>query len=97
MQMTRHRSVKTVALSKAKAGFSRLVDEANHHDEDVVITVNGRPVAVLMSIGQFESWREARSVRTDAGLMREIKSGLRMLKASKASKARFYARDKLSR
>jgi prevent-host-death family protein len=84
--------MKTLSLSDAKAKLSSLVDEVSRRDEEIVITKNGRPAAVLVSADEYESWQETHAVRSDAGLMREIKAGLRALKARKA---RLYMLDEL--
>ena len=75
--------MKTLSLSEAKAKLSGLVDEVSRRDEEVVITKNGRPAAVLVSADEYESWQETLAVRSDAGLMRDIKRGLTALKARK--------------
>ena len=84
--------MKTLSLSEAKSKLSSLVDEVSRRDEEVVITRNGRPAAVLVSADEYDSWQETNAVRADAGLMREIKTGLRALKARKA---RLYTLDEL--
>lgn len=76
--------MKTLPLSEAKSKLSNLVERVNANDEEVVITRNGRAAAVLVSPGEFESWKETVAVRGDAALMREIKSGLAALKARKS-------------
>jgi prevent-host-death family protein len=76
--------MKTLSLSEAKTKLSGLVDEVSRRDEEVVITKNGRPAAVLVSADEYESWQETLAVRADAGLMRDIKKGLVALKARKA-------------
>ena len=40
-------------------------------DEEVIITKNGRPAAVLISPDEYESWRETFAVRAQSGLMKE--------------------------
>jgi prevent-host-death family protein len=75
----------TISVSEAKMKLSALVDSVKETDEEVVITKNGRPVAVLVSPDEFESWRETDNVRFDADLMEEIKSGLESLKKGKAA------------
>ncbi len=76
--------MKTLSLSEAKAKLSGLVDEVESCDEEVVITKNGRPAAVLVSSDEYDSWKETLAVRADKDLMREIKSGLSSLKTRKA-------------
>ena len=43
-----------ITLSEAKIKLSWLVDKVNTTDEEIVITKNGRPAAVLVSPGEFE-------------------------------------------
>ena len=45
-----------------------------------------------MSADEYDSWQETHAVRSDTGLIREIKSGLRALKARKA---KLYTLDEL--
>lgn len=75
----------TISVSEAKMKLSALVASVKKTDEEVVITKNGRPVAVLVSPDEFESWRETMTIRFDAHFMEEIKSGLKSLKKGKAS------------
>ena len=49
--------MKTVPLSEAKAKLSSLLDAVEGHDEEVMITRNGRAVAVLVSPADFENWK----------------------------------------
>ena len=77
--------MKTLSLSEAKMKLSALLDSIAVTDEEVVITKNGRPAAVLVSPDEFESWRETLAVRADDELMDEIKKGLDALKKKKAS------------
>ena len=86
--------MKTLSLSEAKAKLSGLVEEVERRDEEVVITRNGRPAAVLVSPDEFDSWKETLAIRADRDLMREIRTGLAALKARKA---RLYTLDELFR
>ena len=76
--------MKTLSVSEAKMKLSGLIDALSATDEEVMITKNGRPAAVLVSPEEFESLKEAVAVRSDSSLMKEIKKGLRALKAKKA-------------
>lgn len=75
--------MKTLPLSEAKSRLSSLVEQVRSLEEQVMITRNGRPVAVLVSAEEFERWKETIEVRGDAALMKEIRAGLRALKAGK--------------
>jgi len=84
--------MKTLSLSEAKMKLSALIESIGITDEEVIITKNGRPAAVLVSPDEFESWRETLVVRSDSELMEEINSGLDALKRKKAS---LYTLDEL--
>ncbi len=76
--------MKTLSLSEAKMKLSSLVDAVYKTDQEVVITKNGAPAAVLISPDEFERWKETVAIRSDAALMAEIKKGLHALKSKKA-------------
>lgn len=86
--------MKTLSLSEAKMKLSGLVEEVKTTDEEVVITKNGSPAAVLISPDEFESLKETIAVRSDAALTDEIRKGL---KALKEKKSRLYTLDELFR
>ena len=86
--------MKTLPVSEVKMKLSSLVDSVNETDEEIVITKNGKPVAVLVSPEEFESWQETKMVKTDPDLMKEIRKGLRSLKRGKA---RLYTLEELFR
>ena len=71
--------MRTLPLSEARTKLSSLIDEVRDRDEEVTITRNGRPVAVLVSADEFESWKETISIRADAALSEEIRRGLAAL------------------
>jgi prevent-host-death family protein len=75
----------TLSISEAKMKLSALADSVHTTHEEVVITKNGTPIAVLVSPDEFASWRETMHIRCDADLMQEIKKGLSALKKGKAS------------
>lgn len=77
--------MKTLSLSEAKMKLSALVDAVSATDEEVVITKNGVPAAVLISPDEFESWRETLAIRFDKENMDEIRAGLSALKEGRAS------------
>ena len=71
--------LKTLTVSEAKARLSELVANVQQTEEELVITRNGRPAAVLMSAEEFESLKETQEIKKDPALMREIKQGLAQL------------------
>ncbi len=76
--------MKALSVSEAKMKLSGLVDTVHATDEEVLITKNGRPAAVLISPSEFESLKETVAVRSDFALMKEIKKGLKTLKRKRA-------------
>jgi len=84
--------MKTLSLSEAKMKLSGLIDAISSNDEEVLITRNGRPAAVLISPDEFESMRETIAIRSDSEMMDEIKKGL---KALKNKKVKLYSLEEL--
>ena len=84
--------MKTLSLSEAKMKLSSLVDSVHKTDEEVIITKNGSPAAVLISPDEFEGWKETIAIRSDAAFMEEIKKGLA---AFKKCKAKLYTLEEL--
>jgi prevent-host-death family protein len=88
------KSMKALSVSEAKMKLSGLIDAVNTTDEEIVITKNGRPAAVLVSPEEFESLKETVAVRSDSALMKEIKKGIRALKMKRA---KLYTLEELFR
>jgi len=76
--------MRTLSLSEVKMKLSGLVEVVHSTDEEVVITRNGSPAAVLISPNEFESWKETLSIYSDSSLMDEIKKGLKSFKEKRA-------------
>lgn len=83
--------MRTVPLGVAKAKLSRLLDTVETSEESVTITRHGKPAAVLVSPDEFDSWQETLAIRSDPGLMREVRRGLSALRR----KHRLYTLDEL--
>ena len=84
--------MKILSVSEAKMKLSKLVDTVSKTDEEIVITKNGRPAAVLVSPDEFEGWQETNLILSDGVLMEEIKQGLSALKKQRA---KLYTLDEL--
>jgi prevent-host-death family protein len=84
--------MKTLSLSEAKMKLSGLIETLRVTDEEIMITKNGSPAAVLISPDEFESWKETIAIRSDSSLMSEIRKGLKELKEKKS---RLYSLDEL--
>jgi antitoxin YefM len=84
--------MKVLSLSEVKMKLSKLIDELNATDEEIVITKNGAPAAVLVTAEDFAGWQETRTIMSDASLMAEIRDGI---KALKRSQAKLYTLEEL--
>jgi len=84
--------MKTLSLSEAKMKLSALVESVARVDNEIMITKNGRPAAVLISPDAFDSWKETSNIRFDEGLMAEIQEGLASLENNHAD---LYTLDEL--
>ena len=83
--------MKTLSLSEVRMKLSELVENVHSTDEEIVITKNGRPAAVLVSPDEYESWKETADIKSDADLMKEIKNGILALK----TKSKLYTLEEL--
>jgi prevent-host-death family protein len=64
----------TIPLADAKARLSAVLDEVRDTHERVVITRNGRPEAVIMSVSDLESLEETLDLLSTPGARDEIRA-----------------------
>jgi prevent-host-death family protein len=83
--------MKVLPLSEVKMKLSQLVEEVSSLDEEITMTRNGKPVAIIVSPDAFDSWKETLAVRTDAELMVEIRRGWEDIK----KKRKLYTPEEL--
>lgn len=67
----------TVPFTEAKAHLSELVDRTSREHERIVLTRNGRPVAVLVSPDDLESLEETVDILQDRALLGSIRKSRR--------------------
>ena len=60
-----------------------MVDAMERQDEVVTITRNGKPIAIIVSKDDYESWQETVEIMRDAKFMKEIRKGIKSLKRTK--------------
>ena len=63
---------KTLPISEVKARLPELVNRVQEREEEVVVTRNGKPAAVLINYAEYERLKETLDVLADPGLMRQI-------------------------
>ncbi|MGH7203194.1 MAG: type II toxin-antitoxin system Phd/YefM family antitoxin [Candidatus Levyibacteriota bacterium] len=66
-----------IAISDARATLPELVEKVNKHNDEFVITVNGKPKAVMVSFEELESLRETAEILAIPGAKKEIEEGLK--------------------
>ncbi len=64
----------TIPLADAKARLSAVLDEVRDTHERVVITRNGRPEAVIMSVSDLEALEETLDLLSTPGALEEIRA-----------------------
>lgn len=64
-----------LSISEARKELPSLVSRVNQKLEEFVITVKGSPAAVLLSVSEYESWKETMEILADQKLMAGIKTG----------------------
>ena len=75
--------MRTLPLTEARKDLSKIVHEVSSGHEHVVITKQGRPEAVVMSVEEFESWQETLEIMADRGAMAAIARAERDIKAGR--------------
>lgn len=63
---------KTLPLSEVKTRLPELVAGVQEREEEVVVTKNGRPAAILMNVDEYTRLKETLDVLSDPALMGQI-------------------------
>lgn len=63
---------KTLSLSEVKTKLPELVAGVEEREEEVVVTKNGRPAAVLINVQEYARLKETLDVLSDPALMQQI-------------------------
>ncbi|MBI4192785.1 MAG: type II toxin-antitoxin system Phd/YefM family antitoxin [Betaproteobacteria bacterium] len=68
---------KTLPISEVKARLPELVTGVAEREEEVVVTRNGKPAAVLVGYDEYERLKETLNVLSDQRLMKQIRDSER--------------------
>lgn len=71
--MTIIMTMKTLSLADAKAHLSALIAEVEAHHQNVTVTKNGVPAAVVISIDEWESLQETIAVLSDEQAIADLR------------------------
>ena len=69
-----------ISISQARAKLPNLVEKVNKNMDRVVITVNGKPKATLISAEELESLEETAEILSVPGAFEDIKEGMEQIK-----------------
>ena len=64
---------KTLSLSEVKIKLSAIIAGVVRRSDEVIITRNGKPAAVLISADEYDSWRETQEIKRNPDLMKQIR------------------------
>ena len=67
---------RTLPISEVKSRLSELVTGVQEREEEIVVTRQGKPAAVLVNYGEYERLKETLEVLSDADLMKQIRKFL---------------------
>jgi prevent-host-death family protein len=74
---------KTLPLSEVKTRLPELVAGVQEREEEVVVTKNGRPAAILINVDEYTRLKETLDVLSDPVLMKQIGKSQAFYKAGK--------------
>lgn len=84
---------KIVPLSEARARLSELLDELERRHEHVVITRNGRPVAVLLPSAEYDSLEETLEILHDERVLEALRESEEDVRAGRLESLRDVRRE----
>jgi len=71
---------KTLPISDVKTRLPELVKAVAEREEEVIVTRNGRPAAVLINYTEYERLRETIDLMSDPALLRQIRASRRFFR-----------------
>ena len=64
---------KTLSLSEVKTHLPELIAGVDERDDEVIVTKNGRPAAIIVNIREYENLRETIDILSDPEMMKQIR------------------------
>lgn len=64
---------KILPISEVKAKLPELVSRVEEFEDEIIVTRNGKPAAMLVSYADYERLKETLDVLSDPDLMRQIR------------------------
>ena len=74
---------RVIPISRARSELTTLIVEVEDHHEHLVLTRNGRPVAKIMSVAEYEALQETLDVLADTGALGDLRASAEDVKAGR--------------
>src|SRR5258706_9458137 len=74
---------KILPISEVKAKLPELVNRVEAFEDEIIVTRNGKPAAMLVSYADYERLKETLDVLSDPELMRQIRQSEAEIAAGK--------------
>ena len=87
--------MRVLPLAEAKSKLSQLVADVEAKDDEITITRNGTAVAVLVSHGDFEGWKETAEIMDAPEFLAAVRKGMSEIKEGRARRFDAAALDRL--
>ncbi len=68
---------RTLPISEVKARLPELVTGVAEREEEVIVTRNGRPAAMLVNCEEYRRQRDTLDILSDPGMMKQIRQSRR--------------------
>src|SRR5262245_44307628 len=68
---------RTLPISEVKARLPELVTGVSEREEEIVVTKNGRPAAMLVSYDEYRRQRDTLDILSDPEVMKQIRRSRR--------------------
>ena len=75
---------KTLPISEVKTRLPELVSGIAEREEEIVVTRNGKPAAVLVNYDEYERLKDSLEVLSDPDLMKQIRRSKNFFAKGKA-------------
>lgn len=72
-----------IAISDLRSNLPRIIDEVSTHMKRVIVSVSGKPKAVVLSLEELESLEETAYILSIPGAYEKIKQGEKEAKKGK--------------
>ena len=73
----------SMTVTEAKAHLLEIIRKADESMQHIIISKNGKPKAIIMSIDEYEGWLETLEIISDKAAIKDIEEARKELKEGK--------------